>query len=461
MVYNNKNEIGIKGIKFSKINLIVIILSFVLCAFFVFNTISIEHEYETMVQAGEDCLECRNNAQLAKDGSYYLTEQVHLFVATGDKQFADNYFTEANVTKRRDNAINNLKNINNNVGAYNSLVAAVKSSNELMETEIYAIRLIAEVKGYDISSFDKRVAECELSEEDKNKTPEEKTELANSLVFGTDYLNYRNDIDNKVKTSVENAYNSADQIKSNSMKKLFRNILGQFIFIVLVFLLNGCYSLFISRYIVKPLRNYVECVETGKTFDSSGVYEFKHLAETYNRFFKSNLENEERLKYKANHDFMTGLFNKGAFETIAAEYTGKAISIAIILMDIDNFKEINDTYGHTVGDEIIKNVGKLLIHRFRPADFIARFGGDEFIVIMAGVTEEFKENISDKIKSINNELNSPDSRMPAVSLSVGVAFSEYGYSEALLNNADKALYYTKKNGRGDCTFNDIVYRKRK
>ena len=130
--------------------------------------------------------------------------------------------------------------------------------------------------------------------------------------------------------------------------------------------------------------------------------------------------------------------------------------MALILLDIDRFKGINDTYGHEMGDKVLQKVGHLLSGYFRSGDYPVRIGGDEFIVILNDFDEVNKNTIKHKLNLINNELQDTADGLPLVTLSVGVAFSKKGYSDELFNQADAALYAVKEAGRNGVRFyNDI------
>ena len=95
----------------------------------------------------------------------------------------------------------------------------------------------------------------------------------------------------------------------------------------------------------------------------------------------------------------------------------------MIICDVDIFKHVNDTYGHSVGDQILKKVASLLQTTFRSIDYVCRIGGDEFAVILVDVSQEPDYTVRDKITTINDQLSCPTYDLPAVSLSVGVAFT--------------------------------------
>lgn len=136
-------------------------------------------------------------------------------------------------------------------------------------------------------------------------------------------------------------------------------------------------------------------------------------------------------------------------------YENDQNNFALILIDVDTFKSVNDTYGHATGDLILKKVATLLKAAFRTIDYVCRIGGDEFAIIMVDMTSNLSYTITDKINDVNRQLANPDPEegVPAVSLSVGVAFTDRDNpGDSLFKDADHALYYTKEHGRNGCTF---------
>ena len=126
--------------------------------------------------------------------------------------------------------------------------------------------------------------------------------------------------------------------------------------------------------------------------------------------------------------------------------------IALLIVDVDKFKLVNDGYGHEMGDRVLKRVAKLLETSFRSTDYPARIGGDEFAVILTDISPDMESMITEKIRSINDALLHPADDLPAVSLSVGGAFSAAGFADELYNQADTALYHVKEQGRCNCSF---------
>ena len=126
--------------------------------------------------------------------------------------------------------------------------------------------------------------------------------------------------------------------------------------------------------------------------------------------------------------------------------------MAVLMMDLDKFKEVNDSLGHAAGDELLKQVAERIRIRLREIDTVARLGGDEFVILI----EEFKhyEDVAQVAEAIIHTLSQPftlyDSHQVTISASIGIAIHpDHGKSiEELMDNADTALYQAKDSGRG-------------
>ena len=162
------------------------------------------------------------------------------------------------------------------------------------------------------------------------------------------------------------------------------------------------------------------------------------------------------LQRMANMDMLTEAMNRNAYENMSKYLDEQEIELkttGVVLLDLDDLKIIKDTYGHATGDIILKKVAKLLKTAFRSIDYVCRIGGDEFSIIMVEMTSDLKYTIEDKIKAVNEQLAKAEEDVPAVSLSVGVAFSDRENPEdTIFKDADKALYHVKENGRNGCRF---------
>ncbi len=168
-----------------------------------------------------------------------------------------------------------------------------------------------------------------------------------------------------------------------------------------------------------------------------------------------NQKNEE-LHRMATRDSLTDSLNRGAFfkalERMCAEAGERATPLACMLIDIDHFKQINDTYGHAVGDRVICRVARLLEASSRTVDVVCRYGGEEFCVALPGLDSDMSVTVGNRICSMIAEQCGAGVRgIPGlrVTVSVGVATlsSDVAGANDLVNRADQALYQAKRNGR--------------
>lgn len=165
-------------------------------------------------------------------------------------------------------------------------------------------------------------------------------------------------------------------------------------------------------------------------------------------------KSEKKVYYNANYDSLTKLPNRTYFnkelEAILKEADKENYQVALYFIDIDKFKEVNDTHGHNVGDKMLINVSKRLLNSIRENDVIARIGGDEFVLIAKNIKSE--ENVKQLASNLKKKIKEPmevDNQIFHVGLSIGVAiYPQHGISsEELLKNADIAMYEVKKSTR--------------
>jgi two-component system, cell cycle response regulator len=172
----------------------------------------------------------------------------------------------------------------------------------------------------------------------------------------------------------------------------------------------------------------------------------------------SNARMVQKLETMATTDGLTGLFNKRAMLDAAMQKVAAAARfgrrLSVLLADLDHFKKVNDTYGHDVGDLVIGGLGEILKRQKRATDVVARFGGEEFVVLCEQTDEKGALLLGDRIRE---ELSKTTFRTPkgvlSVTCSIGIAtFPEAGGDwEALFKAADDALYVSKRSGRDRCT----------
>jgi len=167
----------------------------------------------------------------------------------------------------------------------------------------------------------------------------------------------------------------------------------------------------------------------------------------------------ESVKAMAEKDALTGLKNRGSFDRAIDNivYGDKTGSTSVIILDIDHFKRINDDYGHLVGDRVIRYVAALLLQIVGKENHVARFGGEEFAIILHNESPDSVTALSNKVRIAmgNSKLQRKDSgeTIGQVTLSAGITQLKSDDSvETLIERADKALYEAKENGRNKVVF---------
>ena len=197
----------------------------------------------------------------------------------------------------------------------------------------------------------------------------------------------------------------------------------------------------VRRLVVVPILKCNESIRKGETFPVVGAEELQVLAETYNKVYEENQEAQMLIRHKAEHDPLTDLLNRGSFEKLLRIYEEGDSPFALIMVDVDYSKTVNDTCGHAAGDDTLKKIASLLTTTFRSSDYVCRIGGDEFAVIMVEMTSDLRYTIQEKIDAANEALQQADDGLPKVSLCVGVAFSDReNPTGTIFEDADRVLY---------------------
>jgi diguanylate cyclase (GGDEF)-like protein/PAS domain S-box-containing protein len=172
---------------------------------------------------------------------------------------------------------------------------------------------------------------------------------------------------------------------------------------------------------------------------------------------------EERLRHDAMHDPLTGLLNRGAFleslHRACARADRDGHQLGVLYIDLDGFKQINDTFGHGIGDIVLVEAAHRLRANLRDGETIGRLGGDEFIVLLEGVpSREIVVEIADRLLSALERPIVDLPEVPPVSASIGIALCAPNTHPAaeVLNRADDAMYSAKRDGRGRWALSEVA-----
>ena len=173
---------------------------------------------------------------------------------------------------------------------------------------------------------------------------------------------------------------------------------------------------------------------------------------------------EEQLLHTTYHDILTGLPNRILLNdrlkvAIATAKRNKDQMLALMFIDLDNFKQINDTLGHILGDQLLAESATRILGCLRASDTVARIGGDEFVVLLPSINNpEEARRVAENIRSSICEPARVDGQIASVSTSIGIAiYPENGKDEdTLLRNADSAMYRAKQSGRNLVMFYSLT-----
>jgi diguanylate cyclase (GGDEF)-like protein len=199
----------------------------------------------------------------------------------------------------------------------------------------------------------------------------------------------------------------------------------------------------------------IECIDVTSQFTRiNQLKEYVNQLRSLNNKLK---EKEKMIRKMAYYDTLTGLANRTLFYKIAEKYLYLAKRnnniLGLMFIDVDNFKIINDRFGHKTGDKVIVEVAKMLKKSTRRSDIVARYGGDEFLILLSDIKEYNNyKYIASKIANMDNKTTAPDGSEIAISLSIGVSFYPRDGSsiDELISKADRAMYIVKSLGGDSC-----------
>ena len=170
-------------------------------------------------------------------------------------------------------------------------------------------------------------------------------------------------------------------------------------------------------------------------------------------------EQNQLLETLAVTDGLTGLYNRKKLDDILADqfarFRRNHRPFAVLMLDLDNFKSINDNYGHVAGDEVLANVAAILKQSVRTVDYVARYGGEEFVVVLVETALDAALDIAERIRAeVKIPRFSASNKLISVTVSLGVTHSRESDDdpEEVLARADHALYEAKRAGRNQVQY---------
>lgn len=204
-----------------------------------------------------------------------------------------------------------------------------------------------------------------------------------------------------------------------------------------------------SKYLI------VECIDvTSQIIRINQLKDYNNELHALNKKLKEQEQEITRLAY---YDKLTGLANRTFFYNMAEKLLHDAKrnnkKIGLMFIDVDKFKNINDTYGHAAGDKVLVEVAKILEESIRQSDMVARHGGDEFLILLSDCKSYSNYRIiASRIASANKNIKIDENTEIEISLSIGVSFypKDGDNIDQLITKADKAMYRVKSIGGNQC-----------
>ena len=440
------------GVSLRKTHLLLVIGAVIISGLMFYFTFHLSVSFQHLTDASEEQIELRKAARELMDASDYLTEKVQRFAVQGDMRFLEEYFTEAFETNRREEALDRMSVGTDNAAALADLQTAMDGSLDLMNMEYYAMRLVLEAKGY--TDYPEVLRAVALSDEDRALSAEEKQLRAVELVHSDDYYEKKDRIRENMRACLDELESMAYDTDAATLAA-FRKEMTVVRIIITVQIVGIFFMVWLTaRLGIHPVLNAVDRIKEDSPIPEVGANEFRYLARTYNKMYEVYKRSLAHLNFKVSHDELTGAYNRSGYDLLLSSLD--LSTTYMMLFDVDNFKSINDTYGHEVGDKVLVKLVRVLKSKFRSDDYVCRIGGDEFVVFMVHAAKDQHDLIAAKIRDINAELSASDEGLPPASISVGIVHgSEVANAENLFEKVDEAMYQSKQRGKHTYTFGTI------
>lgn len=447
------HDAKVRGIRIRALNAAMVVLALFVSIVFLQAANHARDAYQELEASTETYIACENAASDMKTTSNYLANLARSFVATRDQSYAERYFEELNVDDRRGQSIKTLQENLGSEAAQEDLELAMLHSDALTDRELYAMKLAAVSEGMELEGLLSQLNDVQLSPQDARLSAADQAERAESLLFESDYDEYLNLISQDVDNCKADLVAEIEAVQAAGEANLDSLLFQQQALTIALLLVVVVMIVLFTALILRPLSVYSAHISRNGELPLKGAYELRYLAQAYNIVFEENQFIHEQLLNRAERDHLTGLYNRSVFERAIASHMGTPL--ALLLIDADYFKSVNDTLGHDAGDAMLQKVARLLTGTFRLTDYPCRIGGDEFAVIMTDIGPELKRVVQERIQTVRDGLADTSDGLPVMTLSVGVAFSDGQLdSDQLYKNADKALYVVKEAGRNGLRFFD-------
>ena len=325
-------------------------------------------EFNTIKTATEQYITCEDATKQMQEGSDYLTEQVRLYTMTGEKQYMDNYFKEKETGKKREASLESIKKEFSETEMYYVIQAAYKNSEELMNIEYKAMRLVVENTGLSRKAWPQEIQDIKLSYPESDLSATGKMCTAQLLVSNNSYQAAKERITNKCQECKSLLADTTRNVQGKSIrisKEIVKKLEGCMAVLVALIVII---SVIIRKLIVKPLLSYNQSIKNGEIFPVIGAAELQNLAETYNTMYRDIQETQKLIRHEAENDALTELLNRRYFDKILRIYDEGKSSFALLQNPEDDLPPVSLSVGaafadrENPGESIFKDADKALYY---------------------------------------------------------------------------------------------------
>lgn len=454
-----------KGLRSIVVFIPTIVTISILYALILVSTILIDIDTREMTNANEEVTDCIDAITNLQSGSSKLSATAISFThmpyypdpaKSLNTNALNSYMSEFNDDSKKTESILNIltkygynktnpessSNLFNEESA-NMIKDMTDAVVKMQTIQAHAFRLINTMSVVSLpDDVLNTIPEFQLLDEELNLSDDEKQAHALELLLNRDYsINQELISVNTKKATNIITYSRLD--KNNEITysiKMLRGFLWGSILLILI--ANLLLFIILLKKLVFPIINFSKRIDENERLDDGhALYEPNHLAEAYNRLLDRHKDFEDKLREIADFDALTGLPNRHCYNEFLLKEITEDKSTCVFLLDINNLKYVNDTYGHNKGDELIKNASSCIKDCFldQVGKNCYRIGGDEFVAIVDNIDEESIEKLIQDFDEKQKEYN--------VSIAIGYSYSknvkEIGY-EKLIMDADKKMYINKE-----------------
>jgi diguanylate cyclase (GGDEF)-like protein len=306
------------------------------------------------------------------------------------------------------------------------------------------MRLVVEGKGY--ADYPEHLNSVELTPQDAALSSEEKLKRATEIVFSDEYFLMKESIRSNVKDcqkELEQLTSSIDDKELSVLRWELRVVRLIILLLIVIILL----MVWLTSYLgINPVLKAVDQIKSDSPIPEVGANEFRYLAQAYNKMYSVYKNSIAHLNFKASHDELTGAYDRAGYDLLLTSIDME--NTYMLLFDVDNFKSINDTFGHETGDKVLVKLVQILKNSFRADDHICRIGGDEFLVILQSRDLEECEALLAKFESrCESTFIEADGAKIPVCIAKGFSMfdpdTDTKFSD-VFNRADNEMYKNKK-----------------